>query len=87
MNLQKYWNSIENVIITSVDKIASLEEKRFPSPLNKETSFFIKSKINKRNWLLKINNKRKNNLNSPMIKVLSHENKITIVMMIGPNKT
>ena len=71
MNVQECWNSIENVIINTVDKLAPI--KMYPvNPPRKNPNIpcSIKQKINKRNRLLK---HTLDTRHEPQIKLLNRE--------------
>ena len=71
LNVQDCWNTIENIIINTVDKVAPM--KKFPSnppAKNVNVPSSIKQKINKRDRLLK---QRYDTRHLPQIKSLSKE--------------
>ena len=71
MNVQETWNSIENVIIDTVDQLAPI--KMYPvNPQHKNPNipWSVKQKLNKRNRLLK---QKLDSRHEPQIKLLTSE--------------
>jgi hypothetical protein len=54
-NIQELWNSIEQEILTIIDEVAPLEEMN-PFINRGKNSAMLKKKLNRRNYLLRIEN-------------------------------
>ena len=73
VDVQGYWNSLENILITITDELAPIVEINRNTTKKENVPRIIKNKINKRKRLLKLSKQRNTTVYSGHIKQLTCE--------------